>query len=153
LAPKPRSDRGQSQLDPELQAAIIQAKRENPRRSINPLRRLLEHSGQVPKGLLTRSSVHRLLKNHGLSRMSGSSSAPEERRAYGAEYAGDIGYGDAMHGPKVGVNGRLRKVYLVSLMDDASRLIAHGAFCPGETALDIERVLKQAVLKRGRPGW
>jgi hypothetical protein len=36
-------------------------------------------------------------------------------------------------------------------MDDASRLLAHSAFCFGETALDIEGVLKQAVLKRGRP--
>ena len=45
----------------------------------------------------------------------------------------------------------MRKAYLVSLMDDASRLIAHSAFCPGETALDIEAVLKQAVLKRGLP--
>jgi putative transposase len=43
------------------------------------------------------------------------------------------------------------KAYLVSLMDDASRLIPHSAFCPGESALDIEGVLKQAVLKRGRP--
>jgi transposase InsO family protein len=36
-------------------------------------------------------------------------------------------------------------------MDDASRLIAHSAFCLGETSLDIEGVLKQAVLKRGVP--
>jgi putative transposase len=34
-------------------------------------------------------------------------------------------------------------------MDDASRLIAHCAFCPSETALDIEGVLKQALLRRG----
>src|SRR3546814_5509931 len=34
-------------------------------------------------------------------------------------------------------------------MDDASRLITHSAFCLGETALDIEGVLKQALLKRG----
>jgi len=44
-----------------------------------------------------------------------------------------------------------RKVYLVSLMDDASRLIVHSSFCFGETALDIEGVLKQALLKRGFP--
>jgi putative transposase len=49
------------------------------------------------------------------------------------------------------VQGRLRKVYLVSLMDDASRLLTHSAFCSGEKALDIEGVLKQAVLKRGLP--
>jgi hypothetical protein len=47
------------------------------------------------------------------------------------------------------VRGRSRKAYLVSLFDDASRLICHSAFCLGETALDIEGVLKQAVLKRG----
>jgi hypothetical protein len=39
----------------------------------------------------------------------------------------------------------------VSLFDDASRLLTHSAFCLGETALDIEGVLKQALLKRGRP--
>lgn len=151
LAPKPRSDRGASKLAPEIQAAILDAKRENPRRSINPIRRLLERRAQVSKGELTRSSIHRLLKHHGLSRLSGSASEPEERRAYAAEYAGDLGYGDAMQGPKVALKGRWRKLYLVSLMDDASRGIVHSAFCPAESALDIEGVLKQAVLKRGRP--
>jgi hypothetical protein len=34
-------------------------------------------------------------------------------------------------------------------MDDASRMLAHSAFCLSEAAVDIEAVLKQAVLKRG----
>ena len=151
LTPKVRSDRGQSKLAPEVQEAILAAKRENPRRSIRTLRRLLERRGTVAKGALSRSAIHRLLQAHGLSRPSGSASEPEERRAYVAAQAGDIWYGDAMHGPRVPMQGRLRKAYLVSLMDDASRLIAHSAFCPGERALDIEAVLKQAVLKRGLP--
>ncbi len=151
LEPKVRSDRGQSKIAPEVQAAILAAKRENPRRSIRGIRRLLEQRGTVAKEELSRSSIHRLLKAHGLSCLSGSASEPKEHRAYEAEYAGDIWYGDVMHGPQVPMNGRMRKAYLVSLMDDASRLIAHSAFCPGETALDIEAVLKQAVLKRGLP--
>lgn len=56
-----------------------------------------------------------------------------------------------MHGPRVPHEGKLVKAYLVSLFDDASRLVAHSAFCPGETALDIEGGLKQALLKRGIP--
>jgi transposase InsO family protein len=151
LAPKVRSDRGQSKIAPEVQAAILAAKRENPRRSIRTIRRLLERRGTVAKDELSRSAIHRLLQAHGLSRPSGSASEPEERRAYVAEHAGDIWYGDVMHGPRVPMGARLRKAYLVSLMDDASRLITHSAFCPGETALDIEAVLKQAVLKRGLP--
>ena len=151
LTPKQRSDRGQSKLTPTVQEAILAAKRENPRRSIRVIRRLLERRGTVARGELSRSAIHRLLQAHGLSRITGSASEPEEHRAYVAEYAGDIWYGDVMHGPRVPMGGRMRKAYLVSLMDDASRLIAHSAFCPGETALDIEAVLKQAVLKRGLP--
>ncbi len=37
------------------------------------------------------------------------------------------------------------------MIDDASRLVAHSAFCLGETALDVEGVLKQALLRRGVP--
>ena len=80
--------------------------------------------------------------------MAGSVSLPEERRRFSAEFAGSIWYGDVLHGPRLPLGGRVRKTYLVSLIDDASRLIAHSAFCLGETALDIEGVLKQALLKR-----
>ncbi len=151
LTPRPRSDRGRSRLELGVQEAILAAKRENPRRSIDQLIALVEYGGQAPRGAVPRSSVHRLLQRHGLSRPLGAAGEPEEHRRYEARYAGDLWYGDVMHGPRVPVQGRMRKAYLVSLMDDASRLLAHSAFCTGETALDIEGVLKQAVLKRGVP--
>ena len=151
LVPKVRVDRGQSRLAPAIQAAILAAKRENPRRSIRQIRRLLEVAGTVAHGSLSRSAIHRLLQHEGLSRMAGSVSLPEERRRFSAEFAGSIWYGDVLHGPRLPLGGRVRKTYLVSLIDDASRLIAHSAFCLGETALDIEGVLKQALLKRGIP--
>jgi putative transposase len=149
LMPKPRHDRGRSKLPAAVQEALLSAKRENPRRSIRQLQHLLERAGTVARGSLSRSAIHRLLQQHGLSRVA--APVPEEHRRFVAEHANAIWYGDVMHGPTVTVKGRRRKVYLVSLMDDASRLIAHSAFCTGETALDIEGVLKQAVLKRGLP--
>ncbi len=138
LMPKTRNDRGVSKLPIAVQEAVLAQ-----------LQHLLERAGTVARGTLSRSAIHRLLRQHGLSRVA--APVPEEHRRYGAEQANAIWYGDVMHGPTVTVNGRRRKVYLVSLMDDASRLIAHSAFCLGETALDIESVLKQAVLKRGLP--
>jgi transposase InsO family protein len=149
LVPKPRNDRGVSKLPAAVQEALLAAKRENPRRSIRQLQHLLERAGTVARGTLSRSAIHRLLQQHGLSRVA--APVPEEHRRFVAEHANAIWYGDVMHGPTVTVKGRRRKVYLVGLMDDASRLIAHSAFCTGETALDIEGVLKQAVLKRGLP--
>lgn len=151
ITPKPRKDRGSCKLHENLQAQIIIAKRDNPSRSLDALIRLLEQQGIVAIGQLKRSTVHRLLKHHGLSRPAATAGQPIERRSFEAQFAGSIWYGDVMHGPKVEIKGQLRKTYLVSLMDDASRLICHSAFCPGETALDVEGVLKQALLKRGLP--
>lgn len=151
LETNPRNDKGQSKLPIDVQEAVLAAKRDNPSRSLNTLIALLEQKGLIAHGTISRSSVHRLLKQHGLSTRSVVSTSSVERRSFVAAHAGDIWYGDVMHGPKVVINTGLRKSYLVSLMDDASRLIAHSAFCAGETALDIEGVLKQAVLKRGLP--
>jgi transposase InsO family protein len=151
LTPKVRTDLGQSKITPAIQEAILAAKRENPRRSINQISRLLVAAGLVADQSLSRSSVHRLLQQNGLSQMAGSASLPEEKRSFSAEFAGSIWYGDVMHGPRVAIKGQLRKTYLVSLIDDASSLVAHSAFCLGETALDIEGVLKQALLRRGIP--
>ena len=151
LTPKVRVDRGQSKLTPALQEAVLAAKRENPKRSIRQIQRLLESAGLQANLSLSRSAIHRLLQQHGLSRITGSVSLPEEKRSFGAEFAGSIWYGDVMHGPRLALGGQLRKTYLVSLFDDASRLLTHSAFCLGETALDIEGVLKQALLRRGIP--
>lgn len=149
LTPKGRSDEGISRLSAEVQERLLSAKRDNPRRSIRVLRWMLEQEGLVARGVLSRSAIHRLLKQQGLSRPGGAATVPEERRSFLAECANEIWYGDVLHGPRALVAGRARKTYLVSLMDDASRLIVHSAFALSESALEIEGVLKQAVLKRG----
>jgi putative transposase len=92
----------------------------------------------VSRDTLSRSAIHRFLLQQGLSRPAGSSSIPEEHRRFVAEYANSIWYGDVMHGPTLTLKTGRCKVFLVSLMDDASRLLAHSAFCTNETALAIE---------------
>jgi len=149
LRPKARSDQGLSKLSAAVQERLLAAKQDNPRRSIRVLRQMVEHEGLVARGVLSRSAIHRLLQHHGLSRPVGAASVPQERRSFVTEHANEIWYGDVLHGPRALVHGRPRKTYLVTLMDDASRLITHSAFCLSETALAIEGVLKQAVLKRG----
>jgi len=151
LMPTSRKDRGCSQLPADIQQAILSAKKENPSRSINAIVRLLEQRGEVSRGQLSRSSVHRFLQSHQLSSRTLCSVEKIERRAFVAEHVNDIWQGDVLHGPRLFIQGRHRKTYLVSLMDDASRLITHSEFRLGETALDIQAVLKQALLKRGLP--
>jgi transposase InsO family protein len=110
----------------------------------------LEKDGVVAKKSLSRSSVHRLLTAHKLNKVPSSFEA-QEHRSFEAMYAGQLWQGDVMHGPRITANGRTRKSYLVSWMDDASRLVTHSEFRLSEQKEEIEYVLKQGLIKRGLP--
>jgi transposase InsO family protein len=151
LAPKARLDKGRSSIPKAVQEQLIAAKKERPSRSINTLITLLQTQGLVSPNQLSRSSVHRLLVRNNLSKRPLGDSHSIERRAFEAAHAGDIWYGDVMHGPSISTSQGRRKVYLISLMDDASRLVCHSAFYFAETAVFVEQTLKEAILKRGLP--
>ncbi|CAL7964384.1 transposase [Gammaproteobacteria bacterium] len=149
LAPNVRSDKGHTQLPAEVQNAALQLKKDNPSRSLNTIISMCKLQGIVAKDGLPRASLHRFLRQQQLSKRVIADALTIERRSFVATHANDIWHGDVLHGPVVQTSAGRRKTYLVSLLDDASRLITHSAFCLGETALDIEGVLKQAILKRG----
>lgn len=109
LVPKARIDQGLSKLPPAVQQAILAAKEENPLRSLEQIQHLLEASGRVARGVISRSALHRFLKQRGLSRPAGSAGLPEEHRRFVAAQANGIWYGDVMHGPSVRIQGRVRK--------------------------------------------
>lgn len=151
LAPKIRCDKSQTKLSEPVKTALLTIKRDNQARSLNTLVSMVEGTGLVAKGKLSRATVHRFLQLNALSKRTVADASIIERRSFVAAHSGDIWQGDVLHGPKIQTPQGIRKTYLVSLMDDASRLITHCQFCLGETALDIENILKQAVLKRGIP--
>lgn len=151
LEPRERSDAGKSRvISPEIAELIVTVKREKPRRSIRRLIRMLERAGKVRPGELKRSTVHRLLQGCGLSARPRRQAT--ERRAFRHALAGDLWMGDVMHGPVViAPDGRRRKSYLHLFIDSAVRFVTGCAFRLGETAIDHQAVLKQAVLTHGVP--
>jgi putative transposase len=151
LNPKKRSDSGYSTIAEMTQQFLLDAKREAPSRSLRTLIHLAELKGIVAHGQLSRASVHRLLARQQLSKRTHADSQQIERRSFEALHAGDTWYGDVLHGPKIDTPQGMQKTYLVTLMDDASRLICHSGFYLNETAVSVEYALKEALLKRGMP--
>ncbi len=152
LSRQTRRDRGQTRaMEPTVADLVIRARREKPRRSIRRIIRMLERAHVVAQGQLSRSAVHRLLAAHGISgRPRRGPSA--ERRSFLVEHAGDLWMGDAMHGPVVvAPDGKLRKSYLLSQLDAATRYLPHSFFALSESAVEHEYGFKQALLKAGRP--
>jgi transposase InsO family protein len=151
LFPEVRSDRGASRaVRPEIAAIIVRAKREKPRRSIRRIIRALERAGIVRPKELTRSSVHRLLVVAGASKRPLRGPAAE-RRSFLVEHAGDLCIGDAMHlrAPVIAPGGGLRKAYLLSQIDCATRYIVESELLFGEGAVEQEKGMRAGIAKGG----
>jgi hypothetical protein len=60
--------------------------------------------------------------------------------------------GDALHGPPaIGLDGKVRKAYLLSQIDGATRYVPHSYFAFSEGAACQEYGFKQAISKHGLP--
>lgn len=145
-----RGDRGTTRIREELQELLVALKRENLRRSIPRLIRMLERSGEARRGELTKSSVQRFLKRQHLSARG--PGEPRERRSFLHSTPGELWMGDVLHGPRVLAGGRVRKSYLIAFIDSATRFVPAAELRLSESAVDHEYALKQAFLKSGLPG-
>jgi hypothetical protein len=76
---------------------------------------------------------------------------PEDRRKFEAQNPNDLWQSDVMHGPKVMYKEKMRKAYLIAIIDDHSRLITAAGFYLSENLKTYLKVLEQAFLTRGLP--
>ena len=157
LYPKRRSDSRQPRsLPPEVAELLTSLKEAEPRLSVKAVIRQAQASGNVPAGVrLARTTVNRLLKQAGLMEPPAEHNAGGDLRRYQWSDAQALWQADAMHGPKIaaapGTGRKTAKVYLLALLDDATRVVPHAAFAYSENADSFLAVLRQAVLRRGLP--
>jgi transposase InsO family protein len=151
LYPRSRSDQGKSRaMDEETELAMIALRKSMPKANVPFLIEEMNRRGLVRAGVtLSSTTVYRSLHKHGLMHMQ--QEPKVDRRKFEAELPNDIWQSDAMHGPKVEVEGRYRKSYLFAFLDDHSRLIPHAQFYLSENLDSYLDALKQALLKRGLP--
>lgn len=147
LEPKVRKDLGNTKaLAGEIQQALIRLKEERPRLTVEALIYQARQKGIVGPGQhLPRSTVYRLLRRHGL--MDKKPAPAVDRRRFEAEAPMELWQADVMHGVRIGS----KKVYLIAIIDDYSRIIPWAEFRPSEKTSDFIAVLRQALQRRGLP--
>ena len=156
LYPKRRTDSDQPRrLGPAVVALLTAIKEGEPRLTVKAVIRQAHDSGQVPDGVrLAHSTVNRLLKQAGLMERPAEQQTAGDLRRYQWPDPNALWQADAMHGPKIAAaepGRRQAKVYLLALLDDATRVVPHAAFAYSESADSFLAVFRQAVLKRGVP--
>jgi putative transposase len=147
LYPDERSDKGTPRaLDEESVAALLALKKDLPKVSLSVLMKEAKKRRIIPERV-SYATVGRLFKLHGLTQ----ETPPIDRRRFESELPNDLWQSDALHGPKVLRDGRMRKTYLFAFIDDMSRLIPHAEFYLSERLPSYLDAVKKALATRGLP--
>jgi len=150
LYPAQRCDKGTFRsLDAETVQTLVSLKKDLPRASVPAILRVAKMRKLLPADFkVTTATLYRLFHEQGLMYKN---TAPFDRRRFEAELANEIWQSDCLHGPRVEIEGKLRKTYLFAFIDDCSRLIPHAEFYLSEKVVDYCAALRKALRKRGLP--
>ena len=157
LESSPRSDRGKSRKLPEaLAELLLQRRRQYPRLPVTVLLDELAGEGADLLEHASISTIHRLLREHGLDRaMIGHAtleacSGPQ--KAFEMPAANMLWMTDMMYGPVLrDENGRTVKTRLFALLDDHSRLCVQATYFDSEAQECFLQVFREAIRQRGVP--
>ena len=151
LEDRPRRDLGRSRkIDAELAEQIVDLAKARPQLDGPGLLAELQATQPEASRLPSLSTLYRFLRSRGLDQRR----APTHRdhRAFEFDLAGDCWQGDVMYRPSIAVrSGQRRTVYLIAILDDATRMIVHAQFYLEQHLRSLKDCLKQAMLKRGVP--
>jgi transposase InsO family protein len=151
LQPKDRCDQGKCRaMDEDTCLSLIELKLQAPMLTVPQLIERMNRQNRVSPGIvLNNSTVYRFLHQHNLVHLP--EKKPADRRKFEAELPNDLWQSDVMHGPRVDVNAKMRKSYLIAVIDDHSRLIVHGQFYLSEALASYLDAFENALAKRGLP--
>ena len=150
LKPSGRSDEGKTRkLDRAVQEQIIYLKEHYPRMSAAAIYKQLQHDGSVRRGELSESTVLRFINRLCVEKKL---TGHQDMRRYERPHINEVWCGDSSAGPYLKTpDGKKHRVYVIALIDDASRMVVGIDVFFNDTFVNLMSVLKSAVSKYGVP--
>ena len=150
LLPAGRNDCGKPRkLDEDLKEKIAYLKGRYPRMGAAAIFRQLKEDGSIKGGEVSESTVNRYVNRLALE--TGTMPAQDMRR-YERPHINEVWCGDSSVGPYLKTaDGQKHKVYIIALIDDASRFIVGIDVFFHDNFVNLMSVIKSAVAKYGRP--
>ena len=149
LKPSSRTDIGSCRkLDGETEKLIRYYIDEYPRLPATQIYEKLLSGGDITKRDCSLSTLNRFVQRYKKSK--GYTPVTQKKR-YEKEDINELWYGDTTYASYITVDGKKTRVYIIALIDDASRMIVGcGAFLE-DNFISLMKVLKSAVSKYGKP--
>lgn len=150
LIPSGRSDCGVSRkIDDDLREQIVYLKHNYPRMSAAAIYKQLQDNGSIRSGQLSESTVCRFINQLILRERLTSN---QDLRRYERPHINEVWCGDSSSGPYLKTrDGKKHRVYVIALIDDASRFILAADVFFNDTFVNLMSVMKSAVSKYGKP--
>ena len=150
LIPTSRSDCGTSRkIDDALEEEILYLKHTYPRLSAAAIYRQLQDKGSIKKGELSEATILRFINRMSLREQLTNN---QDLRRYERPHINEVWCGDSSVGPYLRTgDGKKHTVYVMALIDDASRFIVGADVFFHDTFLNLMSVIRSAVSKYGVP--
>ena len=148
LMPRERSDAGVSRcLNEKTIAEIYALKEKFPKINATLIYTKLIEDGFINQSEVSVASVQRFIKHNKLK--SGQNLNQKDRKAFEEEFPGGMYQADTCYTTYIRENGKLRRTYLINIIDDNSRMIVGARFFYNDNAYNFQQVLKEAVTRYG----
>lgn len=149
MKPKTRSDKGTSRKINDALGSTIKEKVETfPSLSASAIFRILISEGEIMPGDINEGTLRKYINDNNLKV---GQSPPKARKKYEKEHINELWISDCMHGPSMLDGTKKRKTYLISIIDDCSRVIVAARFFFQENSINLEIIVKEAISRFGLP--
>lgn len=149
LIPMRRCDTGRSRkLDDDITEQIKYLKKEYPRIPATLIYQKLVDNGTIVKGDISLSTINRYINQLKLESKYFNN---KDMKRYEREHINEVWCGDSSVGPYIKVDDKKKRVYIIALIDDASRYITGIDVFFNDNFVNLMSVLKSAVTRFGKP--
>ena len=149
LMPRSRADKGSTRVltDTAIEE-IYRIKKEFPRLNATQVYELLVKGGYLPASVNV-CTVQRFIRTHDLK--SARDLNMRDRKAFEETAFGRMWQADTCYLPYITEEGKRRRVYVIMIIDDHSRLLVGGRLFYSDSASNFQTVFKDAVATYGIP--
>ena len=154
LEDKPRPERGVKALTTDQIETFCALKREVPERSLERLLLIASDVGLIETGTVSRSTLHRVLQERGLSGHPRPEASVADLDRFEAAAPNEMWQSDMLAGPWLAdpdKPDKVRRTWLYAFIDDHSRLLLAGRFAFKGDLPALELVFRQALRRHGVP--
>ena len=154
LADIPRSDKGSLRAVPKKAIEeAVKLRQELPSRSVRRIIEILEGEKIIKTGEVTRTSLNRHLiqRGYGATQLRAAGKTVQPASRFERKRRNDLWQTDVKEGVRIDSFGVKKKTYLLTLIDDKTRMIMHAQFYDNQRLPILEDCFRKALLKFGKP--